>query len=58
MTTPMTFRTFPTAFKLDAVQRMEAGAAVAGLSREIGVRRKLLYEWYAGWKAAAAGTAA
>ena len=51
MTTPMTFRTFPTAFKLDAVQRMEAGAAVAGLSREIGVRRKLLYEWYAGWKA-------
>ena len=25
MTTPITFRTFPTAFKLDAAQRMEAG---------------------------------
>ena len=51
MTTLKTFRTFSTAFKLDAVERMEAGAAVAGLSREIGVRRKLLYDWYAGWKA-------
>ena len=31
MSNPKTFRTFPTAFKLDAVQRMEAGAAVAAL---------------------------
>lgn len=35
----------PAEYKLQAVQRMELGACVAALSRELGVRRKLLYEW-------------
>lgn len=34
-------------FKLQALQRIEAGACVSALSRELGVRRKLLYEWRA-----------
>ena len=32
-------------FKEKAVQRMLAGESVAGLSRELGVRRSLLYRW-------------
>jgi transposase-like protein len=32
-------------FKERAVQRIVAGEAVAGLSRELGVRRSLLYRW-------------
>lgn len=35
----------PPEFKLQAVKRMEAGECVSALSRELGVRRKLLYEW-------------
>ncbi len=35
----------PAEFKLEAVRRMEAGECVSALSRELGVRRKLLYEW-------------
>ncbi len=38
-------------FKLDAVQRMEAGEGVAALSRELGVRRKVLYDWRARYRA-------
>lgn len=34
-------------FKLKAVERMAAGESVAALSRELGVRRKVLYEWRA-----------
>jgi transposase len=32
-------------FKLSALSRMEAGEDVSALSRELKVRRKLLYEW-------------
>jgi transposase-like protein len=32
-------------FKLAAVQRILAGANVCGLSRELGVRRSVLYRW-------------
>ena len=32
-------------FKERAVQRMAAGEPVTGLSRELGVRRSLLYRW-------------
>ena len=52
MSGTLTFRTFATPFKLEAVQRIEGGAAVAALSRELSVSRKLLYEWYDSWKAA------
>jgi transposase-like protein len=40
----------PAGFKLQAVQRMEAGECVSALSRELGVRRKLLYFWRSGYR--------
>ncbi len=39
-------------FKLEAVARMDAGENVSRLARELGVRRKLLYEWRDAWRAA------
>ncbi len=44
-------RVFSREFKLDAVSRMEAGENVSALSRELVVRRKLLYEWRDAWRA-------
>jgi transposase-like protein len=38
-------RRFSRDFKLSAVARMEVGVNVSALSRELDVRRKLLYEW-------------
>ncbi len=38
-------RIYTPEFKLKAVQRMESGESVAVLSRELGVRRKVLYDW-------------
>ncbi len=38
-------RKFSREFKLSALLRMEAGENVSALSRELNVRRKLLYEW-------------
>jgi len=38
-------RRFDRAFKMAALERMAAGANVSALSRELGVRRKLLYRW-------------
>jgi len=32
-------------FKLVAIGRMQAGENVSALARELGIRRKLLYEW-------------
>src|ERR1700675_3929164 len=49
MTDRMTFRTFPTAFKLAAIKRLEAGEAVLRLARELGVSRKLLHDWRKAW---------
>ena len=40
-----TARRFDRAFKLAALARMAAGENVSALSRELGVRRKLLYQW-------------
>jgi transposase-like protein len=40
----------PAEFKLRAVQRMEAGECVSALSRELGVRWKLLYFWREGYR--------
>lgn len=36
---------FTAQFKIEAVERMAAGANVAKLSRELGVSRKALYDW-------------
>jgi transposase len=38
-------REFSREFKVAAVRRILAGESVAALSRELEVRRKLLYEW-------------
>ena len=38
-------RRFSRSFKLSALSRMDAGENVSALSRELKVRRKLLYEW-------------
>jgi len=46
----MTFRTFPTAFKLAAIKRLEAGEALLPLARKLGVSRKLLHDWRKVWK--------
>ncbi len=52
-------RKFSREFKLSALLRMEAGENVSALSRELNVRRKLLYEWrdafWAGGEAALRG---
>ena len=38
-------RRFSREFKLAALARMEAGENVSALARELGVRRKYLYQW-------------
>jgi transposase-like protein len=38
-------RSFSREFKLAAVQRMEAGENVSALSRELAVKRTILYRW-------------
>ena len=50
MTDRMTFRTFPPAFKLAAIKRLEAGEALLPLARKLGVSRKLLHDWRKAWK--------
>lgn len=39
------YRQFSREFKLAAVGRMQAGESPSALARELGVRRKLLYQW-------------
>ncbi len=51
MSDPLKFRTFSTPFKEAAVCRVEAGEAMLPLARELGVSRKLLYDWHKAWKA-------
>jgi len=38
-------RLFSREFKLSALARMEAGENVSALARELGIRRKYLYQW-------------
>ena len=45
-----TNRIFSTAFKLKVIGRIEAGAAMASLARELGIKRKLLYDWHGSWR--------
>ncbi|HJP21709.1 MAG TPA: helix-turn-helix domain-containing protein [Alphaproteobacteria bacterium] len=40
--------------KVSAVSRMESGENVSALARELGVRRKLLYEWRDAYRAGGA----
>jgi transposase len=43
-------RVFSTAFKASVVRRLEAGEALATVSKELGIARKLLYEWRSAWR--------
>ena len=45
-----TIRTFTTQFKEQAVLRLEAGERFSALAAELGVRRKLLYDWHKAWR--------
>ena len=49
-------RRYSAEFKLDAVSRMEHCETITGLAKELGIRRKFLYQWrdqlQAGGKAA------
>lgn len=45
METTRKYRRFRRAFKVAAVQRMQQGESPSALARELGIRRKLLYEW-------------
>jgi transposase len=44
-------RKFSTEYKVGLVARLERGEAVAGVARESGVARKLLYEWRQAYRA-------
>lgn len=44
-------RRFSREFKLSALSRMDAGENVSALSRDLKVRRKLLYEWRDAYRA-------
>ena len=44
------YRSFTTAFKEAACQRISRGDKVMPLSRELDVPRKLLYNWFNSWK--------
>src|ERR1700684_4093720 len=50
MTDRVKLKAFPTAFKLAAIKRLEAGEAVLPLARKLGVSRKLLHDWRKAWK--------
>ena len=43
-------RVFSTSFKEGVVGRLEAGEALAAVSKELGIARKLLYEWRWAWR--------
>lgn len=44
-------RVFTREFKKAAVQRIEAGERLRAVAEELGIRRKLLYDWRAAWRA-------
>lgn len=43
-------RVFRRAFKLKVIERLEAGESGTALSRELGVKRTLLYRWRNAWR--------
>ncbi len=50
MSNKLPYKSFTTAFKEAAVLRISRGDKVMPLSRELGVPRKLLYNWFNSWK--------
>ena len=47
-------RRFSRAFKMAAVERLEAGESATALGRELEVRATLIYQWRAAWRAGGA----
>ncbi|WP_334538395.1 helix-turn-helix domain-containing protein [Bradyrhizobium sp. AZCC 2230] len=47
----MAIRTFPTAYKLKAIKRVERGEGVLPVARELGISRKILHDWINAWNA-------
>ena len=47
-------RRFSRAFKLKAIERLEAGESSTALGGEFGVRPTLIYQWRAAWRAGGA----
>src|SRR5450755_1018487 len=43
-------RIFSSTFKEQVVRRLESGEALAAVSKELGIARKLLYEWRWAWR--------
>ena len=43
-------RVFSTTFKEGVVRRLESGEALAAVSKELGIARKILYEWRWAWR--------
>jgi|tagenome__1003787_1003787.scaffolds.fasta_scaffold19793864_1 transposase len=43
-------RDYDPAFKLKVVARLDGGTNVSELSRELGIKRTLLYRWWDAWK--------
>src|SRR5882757_9804299 len=43
-------RIFSSTFKEQIVRRLESGEALAAVSKELGIARKLLYEWRWAWR--------
>jgi transposase-like protein len=50
MSEPKRRRVFSPRFKLGVVERMEAGESVSALSRELKIKRELLYDWQRLWR--------
>ena len=50
MSDRLPYRSFSTSFKEAAVLRISRGDNIMPLSRELGVPRKLLYNWFNAWK--------
>lgn len=44
-------RQFPTAYKIEAIKRVERGDGVLPVARELGISRKILHDWIKAWKA-------
>ncbi|SEM70473.1 hypothetical protein SAMN05443254_103337 [Bradyrhizobium sp. OK095] len=49
MTDKMAIRTFPTAYKLKAIKRVERGEGVLPVARELGISRKILHDGIKAW---------
>jgi transposase len=48
-------RVFAPQFKLGVIRRMEAGESATALSRELRIKRELLYDWQRLWRREGAG---